>query len=122
MKVSELITRLSELEQDADVCFDTEAQCYDVHLVSIDAAWPVSTEEIGREVVCLHEHADHRFNNHEARITELESQLAVALKECELRYTHEEVALWLGEYHGRYREKTLTDWVRERRAALKGRG
>jgi hypothetical protein len=84
MKVSELIVRLSELNQDADVCFDTEAQTYDVHLVSIDSAWPIPAEAIGREVVCLHEHADHRCDNRDARISALESQLAAARERIKL--------------------------------------
>lgn len=75
MKVGELIFRLSQMNRDADVMFDTEAQTYDVHMVPVDAAWPISTEEIGREVVCLHEHADHRCDDRDARIAELEAQL-----------------------------------------------
>lgn len=31
-------------------------------------------------------------------------------------YTHEEVAAWLYEYHGRYRELTLTEWVERKRS------
>lgn len=42
--------------------------------------------------------------------------LAEAREERDRRYTHEEVATWLFEYHGRYREKTLTEFVRELRA------
>jgi hypothetical protein len=53
-----------------------------------------------------------------ARVHALESQLKAAREENERRYTHEEVALWLFEYHGRYREKTLTEFIRERRAVL----
>jgi len=84
MKVSELIVRLSELNQDADVYFDTEAQTYDVHLVSIDSAWPIPAEAIGREVVCLHEHSNHRCDNRDARISALESQLKAARERIKL--------------------------------------
>lgn len=34
------------------------------------------------------------------------------------RYTHQEVADWLFAYHGKYREKTLSEWVREKRSSL----
>ena len=37
----------------------------------------------------------------------------------EQRYTHVEVALWLSAYRGKYREKTLTDWVIEYREQQK---
>jgi hypothetical protein len=84
MKVSELVVRLLELNQDADVMFDTEAQTYDVHMVSIDEVWPISTEEIGREVVCLHERADYRVDNRDARIAEKDAEIARLTNALEL--------------------------------------
>lgn len=75
MKVSELVTLLSEMKQDADVCFDTEAQTYDVHLVSVDEVWPIPAEAIGREAVCLYEDHPHRCDSRAARISQLEAQL-----------------------------------------------
>jgi hypothetical protein len=65
---------------------------------------------------------DERESALHTRISALESQLAAAREENKRRYTHEEVALWLAEYHGRYREKTLTAWVADRRAAADGEG
>lgn len=82
MKVSELIARLKELNQDADVLFDTEAQTYDVHLVPVDAAWPIGPEEgMGREIVYLSEDAPHRGDDRDARIVALETALAAAYLE-----------------------------------------
>jgi hypothetical protein len=76
MKVGELVVRLSELNQDADVCFDTEAQHFDVHLVTGDSAWPISTDDIGREIVCLHEDAPHRTDVCAAESAALEAENA----------------------------------------------
>lgn len=83
MKVSELIVKLSELNADADVLFDTEAQHYDVHLVPIDMVHPIPAEAIGREVVCLSEDYPHRLDNCEDEISALRVQLAASQSECE---------------------------------------
>jgi hypothetical protein len=82
VKVSELVTLLSEMKQDADVCFDTEAQTYDVHLVSVDEVWPIPAEAIGREAVCLYEDHPHRCDSRAARISQLEAQLGEREAEC----------------------------------------
>jgi hypothetical protein len=53
-------------------------------------------------------------------VTELEKENEAHVKEREHLYTHMEVAEWLAEYHGKYRELTLTDWVARKRAEKKG--
>jgi hypothetical protein len=50
----------------------------------------------------------------------LEMESAAYEKKLEHLYTHLEVAEWLAEYHGKYRELTLTDWVARKRAEKKG--
>lgn len=61
MKVRELMELLAKMPPDAPVYFDTEAQKYDVHLVSIDRACcePDSITGCG-DTVTLHEDAQHR--------------------------------------------------------------
>lgn len=83
MKVSELIARLSEMKQDADVMFDTEAQTYDVHLVPVDAAWQVGLEEgLDRDIVYFREKGPHRSDDRDARIAALEGTINVIKKLC----------------------------------------
>jgi uncharacterized small protein (DUF1192 family) len=53
-------------------------------MVSIDEVWPISTEEIGREVVCLHERADYRVDNRDARIAEKDAEIARLTNALEL--------------------------------------
>jgi len=49
----------------------------------------------------------------------IECELSRREAEVERRVTLEEVALWLAQYHGKYREKTLQEWVQERREVRK---
>lgn len=77
MKVSELISLLKDMNQDADVMFDTEAQTYDVHLVPVDSAYAEGPEAgLDREIVYLCEDAPHRNDDRDDRIAALESQLS----------------------------------------------
>jgi hypothetical protein len=62
MQVRELIAQLEAFPPDAKVYFDTEAQCYDVHLVPVDKAFVLDGDNTphGEVVVTLHEDAPHR--------------------------------------------------------------
>lgn len=63
MTVQELIDTLTRLHNpQAKVYFDTEAQCYDVHLVPVDRAYLLDGDctPDGQVVVTLHEDAPHR--------------------------------------------------------------
>lgn len=84
----------------------------------------VSTKAIkgAIEMVRLSNEATILVNEAEDEVTILLEALAKAeserdrlRQEVENRYSHVEVAMWLGAYRRKYREKTLTEWVREYR-------
>ena len=59
MTVGELIVELQKHAPDTRVCFDTEAQHFDVHLVPVDSVSFI--EDFGNgDVVTLHEDGPHR--------------------------------------------------------------
>jgi hypothetical protein len=72
MKVRELIAELQKQNPEAEVMFDTEAQHYDCHLVTVDSVSDLDVIEgdetppeerhylLGRPVVMLHEDHPHR--------------------------------------------------------------
>jgi len=52
-------------------------------------------------------------------IESIEGELLRLGPEVERRVTLEEVALWFAQYHGKYREKTLQEWVQGHREMRK---
>jgi len=56
----------------------------------------------------------------EAELAEARDEVARLRAEIESRFSVDEVASWLFEYRGSYREKTLRAWDAEKRAALRG--
>ena len=64
-----------------------------------------------------HEEIGHRDSEHEeCPLCRANNEIAALREERERRYTVEEVTAWLSEYHGKYREIQMTEWVRARRA------
>jgi len=62
MTVGDLREKLATYPQEAAVYFDTEAQCYNVHLVSVDKVYALDGDDTpdGFPIVTLHEDAPHR--------------------------------------------------------------
>jgi hypothetical protein len=62
MLVKDLKAILAGFPPDAKVYFDTEAQCFDVHLVPVDKVYLLDGDNMpgGEPVVTLHEDAPHR--------------------------------------------------------------
>jgi hypothetical protein len=67
MTVAQLRECLAQFPPTARVYFDTEAQCYDVHLVPVDKAYLLDGDctPRGEVVVTLHEDAPHRSGHSE---------------------------------------------------------
>ncbi len=51
----------------------------------------------------------------EETVEELKAEIERLKAQLKHRYTHTEVAQWLAAYHGKYREKTLVEYVAELR-------
>jgi hypothetical protein len=57
VNIKDLIKQLTKLVKkypDADVLFDTEAVCFNVHLVDVKNVSLVPKKMLGRDIVCLH--------------------------------------------------------------------
>jgi len=67
LTVAQLRERLAQFPPQAKVYFDTEAQCYDVHLVAVDKAYLLDGDDTpdGAPVVTLHEDAPHRSGHYD---------------------------------------------------------
>lgn len=53
--------------------------------------------------------------NREDENSRMRDEIASMREEVNSRYTVGEVTAWLHEYHGKYREVPMTEWVRNRR-------
>jgi len=107
IKDAEIVNLKSDLRASGDECGDLRAY-------STTQANEIAV--LNRVIDDWHRTADDRA----AEIIRQEAEIAALREERERMYTVEEVTAWLSEYHGKYREIPMTEWIRTRRALEEG--